>query len=61
MEIEQYDEDVKKMKAFVDEILAMCEDKGFTVSEVIYLPNWLKNAINRQVNKNNSKNRFVKY
>ncbi len=60
MENEQNDE-FAKVKAFVQEILEMCEDKGLSVFEVMRLPAFLEKGVRKQVSINNSKNRFVKY
>lgn len=51
----------ENIKTFANEILKMCEDKGFSIAEVMYLPSCLKKEVNKQISKNNFKNKFIKY
>ena len=54
-------DDYKEIKTFANEILKTCEDKGFSIADVMYLPVCLKIEIDKQVNVNNFKNKFIKY
>lgn len=54
-------DDYKEIKAFAQEVLKICENKGFSVAEVMYLPICLKAEINKQICKNNFNNEFTKY
>lgn len=54
-------DDYKEINVFAQEVLKMCENKGFSIAEVMYLPVCLKAEINKQISNKSLETCIIAY